>query len=290
MATFHVVGFSGGIDSQACALWVRERFPAEEIILLNSDAGGNEHPITESFVKLYSDSVFPVTVVHAEVRDLGNVGSKDGKTRDRRLEYEETARLSFEKLAYIKGMFPRRKVQFCTEYLKLRPQRRWLDENLADKGHDWERYIGVRRDESQSRRETPDSKWDEYFDCELYYPVASWTKKQCFEYVMDAGEPVNPLYTMGFGRVGCAPCINSSKMDVFNWAMRFPEMIDKVREWEKRVGLTFFPPCVPGMEINFVDDVVAWSKTSRGGKQFFLHVLGEETEFEACSSRYGLCE
>ncbi len=65
MSTFRVVGFSGGIDSQACALWVRERFPAEEIILLNSDAGGNEHPVTEAFIRLYNDTVFPVAIVKA---------------------------------------------------------------------------------------------------------------------------------------------------------------------------------------------------------------------------------
>ena len=39
----HIVGFSGGIDSQACARWVLNRFPVEDVILLNSDAGGNEH-------------------------------------------------------------------------------------------------------------------------------------------------------------------------------------------------------------------------------------------------------
>jgi 7-cyano-7-deazaguanine synthase in queuosine biosynthesis len=46
----HIVGFSGGIDSQACARWVLDRFPGEDVILLNSDAGGNEHPLTTSFV------------------------------------------------------------------------------------------------------------------------------------------------------------------------------------------------------------------------------------------------
>ena len=56
----HVVGFSGGIDSQACALWVRNRFPREDVILLNSDAGGNEHPLTVEFVERYSATVHPV--------------------------------------------------------------------------------------------------------------------------------------------------------------------------------------------------------------------------------------
>lgn len=290
MATFHIVGFSGGIDSQACALWVRERFPRESIILLNSDAGGNEHPVTESFIELYSSTVFPVTVVRAEIRDMGTSGTMPGRIRDRRQEFKEDDLLTFDRLAYLENRFPSRKAQFCTKYLKLAPQKRWITENLANHGHDWVRYAGVRRDESLSRRNRPDVEWDDYYDCELHLPVASWTKKQCFDYCLQAGEPINPLYTMGFGRVGCAPCINSSKQDIRNWVTRFPEMIDKVREWEKFVGRTFFPPCVPGMEINFVDDVVAWAKTARGGRQFELPMLDSEVQPEVCSSKYGLCE
>ena len=29
-------------------------------------------------------------------------------------------------------------------------------------------------------------------------------------------------------------------------------------------------PCVPGLEINWIDEVVDWSKTAWGGKQSFL--------------------
>src|SRR4029077_4844834 len=56
----HIVGFSGGIDSQACALWVRNRFPAQDVILLNTNAGRNESPLTEAFISHYSETVFPV--------------------------------------------------------------------------------------------------------------------------------------------------------------------------------------------------------------------------------------
>lgn len=102
-----------------------------------------------------------------------------------------------------------------------------------------------------------------------------------------ANRRLDELYTLGFDRVGCAPCINSKKSDVLAWAQRFPEMIDKVRVWEKRVGRSFFAPMVPGMEINWIDDVVRWSKTVHGGKQFSLLVLEERP---ACESQYGLCE
>jgi hypothetical protein len=112
----------------------------------------------------------------------------------------------------------------------------------------------------------------------------------CFDYVKHHGEKINELYTLGFGRVGCAPCVNSGKDDILAWVVRFPEMIDKVREWEQRTGHTFFAPIVPGMPdgaYNFIDDVVKWAKTVHGGKQMGLHVLYERP---ACESDYGLCE
>ena len=66
----HIVGFSGGIDSQACALWVRNHFPKDDVILLNSDAGKNEHPLTTEFVNWYSANLHPVITVSAIIADV----------------------------------------------------------------------------------------------------------------------------------------------------------------------------------------------------------------------------
>jgi 3'-phosphoadenosine 5'-phosphosulfate sulfotransferase (PAPS reductase)/FAD synthetase len=286
--TKRIVGFSGGADSQACALWVRQRFPAEDIVLLNTEAGKNEHPLTVEFVEWYSENVFPVTVVTPLIKGLGGRGTKPGKCKERRDEFDDNDELTFDRLAYIKGRFPSHNAQFCTEHLKLAPQRRWCQENLA--GIDFERYTGVRRDESERRKDRPEREWDDYFDCYLNHPLVEWSKDQVFDFLAQAGEEINPLYRMGFGRVGCAPCINSGKEDINNWAIRFPEMIDKVREWERSVGRTFFAPCVPGLEINWVDEVVAWAKTSRGGRQFFLPMVEAVVAAGSCSSKYRLCE
>jgi 3'-phosphoadenosine 5'-phosphosulfate sulfotransferase (PAPS reductase)/FAD synthetase len=285
-----VVGFSGGIDSQAVALWARQTFPQEDILLLNSDAGGNEHPLTEGFIRWYSVNVFPVTVVCALLKDLGDVGTRDGATRERRLTLGEEEPLTFDKLAFVKGIFPSRKAQFCTEYLKLAPQKRWLDDNLTAQGIRYARYIGVRADESNERASCPEQEFDSYFHCMLYRPLFRWTKQQCFDFVRAAGEDINPLYKLGFTRVGCAPCINSSKADIRNWAARFPEMIDKVRRWEQSVGRTFFAPVVPGKDINWIDEVVTWSRTERGGRQFSLPFVEAQAESGTCISKYGLCE
>ena len=282
----HVVGFSGGIDSQAVARWVLNRFPPEDVVLLNSDVGGHEHPFTEEFIQRYSTEVHPVTVVSPIVADLGNRGKKEGTAaKAARDQYRDDDLLTFDVLAKIKGRFPSRKAQFCTEHLKLAPANRWMRENL-EYGQ-WVRYSGVRRDESRKRRDAKIGGWDDYFGCELIQPIADWTKQMCFDYVKGHDEEVNPLYSLGFNRVGCAPCINSSKGDVLNWVQRFPEMIDKVREYERKVGRTFFPPCVPGKELNWIDDVVEWSKTVRGGRQKSLQILYSPP---VCESQYGLCE
>ena len=287
----HIVGFSGGADSQACAGWVLDHFPKEDVILCNSDAGGNEHPLTTEHIQWYSENVHPVVMIKPLVKDLGGAGARSDAVKERRESLGgDDQPLTFADLAYIKGRFPSRKAQFCTEYLKLIPQKRWLAENIPQ-SESYTRYVGVRADESESRKNLPERQWDDYFDCELVRPIKDWTKAMVFEYIKSRGEKVNPLYTLGFGRVGCAPCINSNKEDILNWATRFPEMIDKVREWEKQVGNTFFSPnIIPGKVICWVDEVVAWSKTSHGGKKIPLPFFQAEAESGSCVSKYGLCE
>ena len=282
----HIVGFSGGIDSQACARWVLNRFPKEDVILTNSDAGGNEHPLTTLFVEEYSDQIHPVVRLTAQYQDLW-------KTEDfaETKGYKSTDVLTFEDLIRVKGRAPSIKAQFCTEVLKLRPMKRWLKTEFGPGGRfdgfDYVIYIGVRRDESKRRAEQPFKFWNDWYDCEQQAPLADWTKKMCFDFVQAHKEPINPLYTMGFNRVGCAPCINSGKEDLLNWAVRFPAMIDKIRGWEQRTGRAFFGPSIPGKPIAFVDEIVEWAKTSRGGRQQPFPIFHER---EACESKYGLCE
>lgn len=287
----HIVGFSGGIDSQECLRRIRASYPAEDIIALNTSAGDNEHPLTVAFIAQYSREVFPIIVVPNLTKDMWIT---PGFAEKKGLDGE--APLDFEEMIRLKGRPPSRKAQFCTEILKLRPQRRWVEDNVTD---EYERYTGVRRDESEARADTPDREWDDFFDCYVNHPLAAVAKQVCFDNVLADGEPINPLYSLGFNRVGCAPCINSGKDDVRNWADRFPKMIDKIRGWEQRTGFTFFAPCVPGIRPrldargkwsihNYIDEVVAWSRTDYGGYQF--NMLKVHAPKVSCVSKYGLCE
>jgi 3'-phosphoadenosine 5'-phosphosulfate sulfotransferase (PAPS reductase)/FAD synthetase len=282
----HILGFSGGIDSQAAARYLLNRYPKEDVVLTNSNAGGNEHPITVEHIEWYSANVHPIVRVNAIVSDMW---STPGAAEER--GYDGNQVLTFDLMAKIKGRFPSRRMQFCTEKLKLVPQKRWITEMFGPSGpysgEEFIRYTGVRRDESDARKNAAFREWDTWYDCELYRVIFDWTKKMCFDYVEAHGEKYNELYRLGFGRVGCAPCVNSGKDDIANWAERFPEMIDKVRAWEQRVGRTFFPPCVPGMVMNWIDDVVRWARSARGGRQDMFPIMHER---EACESKYGLCE
>lgn len=287
----HVVGFSGGVDSQACALWVRQRYPAEDVILLNSDAGGNEHPITTAFIEEYSAKHHPVVIVKAEIRDLGNAAKNEIERRG----LNPTDPLTFGLLAELKKFWPTRKMQFCTEFLKVQPMLRWVRENLGPGGFpddppEFERYNGIRRDESEKRRNYPERFFDDVFRCWVNAPLVSWSKEDCFRACKEAGEEVNPLYREGFARVGCAPCVNSTKDDIRQWAARHPEMIDKIREWEQRVGKTFFTTGLPGGAFGSIDQMVDWSRTTRGGKQFSLPIIEAEADAGLCESKWGLCE
>ncbi len=256
----HIVGFSGGIDSQEAAARVIALYGHDDTILMNSDAGGNEDPLTVDFITRYSESVHPVIRVNAIVSDIWvTEGFAETKGLD------GNAILTFKEMIRIKKRPPSRKVQFCTAILKLAPQKRWMQKEFGIggryEGEDYERYTGVRRSESTARKDYPDREHDDYFDCWVNHIIAGLSKEECFEGAKARGEEINPLYMMGFGRVGCAPCVNSGKEDILNWVLRRPLMIDKIREWESDTGYTYFPPMVPGLNMNnTIDQVVEWGE------------------------------
>jgi 3'-phosphoadenosine 5'-phosphosulfate sulfotransferase (PAPS reductase)/FAD synthetase len=252
---------------------------------LNSQAGRWEHTITAKFVADFSRDIAPVIEVIPLVKDIWET---DDWAETRGFDGEQE--LTMELLITIKKRPPSHKAKFCTEILKLRPQRRWIRENFGPggryEGEEYCRYAGVRRDESKTRANTPIEAWDGFFDCELRCPIADWTKAMCFDYVQAHGEPINELYKLGSGRVGCMPCVDNRKEEILNISARFPDEIDKVRGVEQRTGKTFFMPMYRNVT-NSIDDVVRWAKTSRGGRQELFPIMHER---DGCESKYGLCE
>lgn len=199
-------------------------------------------------------------------------------------------------LCVIKGRFPSRKAQFCTQYLKSEPATEYALE-LIDQYGSVVSWQGVRAEESPNRAKLPERE-DKGGGYSVYRPIHKWTAAQVFAMHDKYGIKPNPLYKQGMGRVGCMPCVNANKDEILEISKRFPEQIERINEWEnavsiasKRSNATFFPS--PGAnetarERGNIYQIVQWSQTKRGGK--LLDMFRVNDELLACSSSYGLCE
>ncbi|WP_246203673.1 phosphoadenylyl-sulfate reductase [Streptomyces tailanensis] len=65
---------------------------------------------------------------------------------------------------------------------------------------------GLRRDESETRANTPVVGWDEKRGKVKISPIARWTQDDVDAYVAEHGVLTNPLLMDGYTSVGCAPC------------------------------------------------------------------------------------
>lgn len=216
-----------------------------------------------------------------------------------------------------KGRFPSRRAQFCTEELKIFPIKQHVTGPLLAAGETVISWQGVRASESFSRSLLrPLSQLGGFEDMPgrlyAYRPLLRWTVEEVFAYAARFGIPPNMLYAVGCSRVGCFPCINSSKAEIALVDRVFPEQIDRLEWWEqivsrcaKRGMSTFFnivnDPVMAeewgwsetlgdllsiSHETHGVREMVEWAKTDRGGRQFNLF----PTESLVCSASMGACE
>jgi phosphoadenosine phosphosulfate reductase len=87
----------------------------------------------------------------------------------------------------------------CCNIRKVVPLRKVI----ADYGA-W--VTAIRRDQSAARRDAPIVGWDSKFDLVKVNPLANWTSKQVWKYVIENDVPYNPLHDQGYASIGCWPC------------------------------------------------------------------------------------
>jgi len=330
-----IVSVSGGKDSTATALLAMDRLGRENCRLVFADTG-NEHELTLEYVYDYMPTVFgPIETVKADfTRQIaGKRAYVETKWPLKGVPPDIVARAlgvlhptgnPFLDLCIWKGRFPSRKAQFCTQELKRYPLDNYMLERLAE-GWELSSWRGIRRDESQNRADALEHEraaegWM------IEHPIVAWTAQQTVDFVISRGVRLNPLYSMGMGRVGCMPCINCQKDELNEISKRAPLHIDRIREWERLVGLaakrgwtTFFADAalislveIPGWTKTWIEDEddeepywgwvepdpeifnrlridkrVEWAKTAHGGRQ---QDFIRQQEPAACASAYGLCE
>lgn len=189
-----VVPFSGGKDSQSCLKLATQNYQKDSILALFFDTKF-EHPITYEHV-INSCKKYGVDLVTVNAGSVLDVCTK----------YKR---------------FPDYRNRHCTDELKLRPSK-FFYKHLAINQGGFQVWLGVRSDESLERKkryhgiinsdiytgqEIMPKKYPKYLEklnVLFRFPVIDWGKNEVFEFL--EGEE-NPLYSMGFERVGCFPCL-----------------------------------------------------------------------------------
>jgi len=67
----------------------------------------------------------------------------------------------------------------------------------------------IRRDQSEARGRAPIVGWDAKFNLVKINPLANWTKKDVWNYILANDVPYNPLHDQGYPSIGCWPCTQS---------------------------------------------------------------------------------
>ena len=297
-----VVSVSGGKDSTAMALWLKEQEfeKTNPIFYVFADTGW-EHPDLMDYIENYlNEKVFggALNIVRSKKYPKGMV-----------------------ELVEKRGMFPSRKIRFCTQELKIFPIRDFIDGVRAEYV-DREiplNTIGIRAAESVARSKMLEFEPGTMLDrtrmekplCDTWRPLISFVVKDVIEIHTRNGIAPCPLYlrdTLPASRVGCWPCIMNRKSEIKSVALTDPKRIDEIRALEKIVEIkareryakkgetfeslgytppTFFQSRNGTGEQWPIDKVVEWSKTSYGGKQMELFLPNEE---ERGCQMWGLCD
>lgn len=125
---------------------------------------------------------------------------------------------------------------------------------------------------------------------DLLRPVFDWSAQQVIDYILENGIQPNPLYRMGYKRVGCFPCVMASQQDIYNISVQKPERISYIAGLEQQFNSSFFGPDKISSkyykgEYPLISDVVRYVQSKRAGGSLF-----DDDVATSCMSYYGLCE
>lgn len=203
------VAFSGGKDSVVALDIVQRALPHNEfkVVFGNTDM---EFPTTLDLVE--------------EIKSI---------CRNEEIDFlEASAEMSSKESWEIFGP-PARKVRWCCTVHKTAPVINLLSEKF---GHGKLRCVmitGVRGDESVSRSGYDEMSIGKKMAGQYsFHPILEWSSAEVFLYIYSHNLLINDAYKLGFNRVGCIMCPNSSEKHEFIKHQCFTQLVD---EYCKRI-------------------------------------------------------
>lgn len=296
-----IASVSGGKDSAAMCLWLQEQGIEHDRVFMDT---GWEHDSTYEYLRgPLTDKLGRIIEIKAKAPNpTGRIMEllASGSLRPR-VHAAIMAGNMMVMICIHKGILPS-SARWCTEELKQIPFANYLAAHHSTV--DVISAVGVRSEESKGRAEL--TEWEESagLDCEVWRPLIAWTEQRVIEIHHQHNLRPNPLYLLGANRVGCWPCKYAKKSELRLISEMDPERIALVRDLEMdiadiqagkirargeevehgpswfRVKIGSEPACWP------IDKAVAWSRTTRGGRQ--LELLAAPSD-RGCM-RWGLCD
>lgn len=203
MAKKHVLGISGGKDSAALAVFVRQNYPELEVEYFFTDTGKELPEVYEFLGRLE-----------------GFLGKPIARLNPRR-DFDFWLR-------EYKHFLPSAQTRWCTRQLKLAPFEQWIKPMLAA-GHTVTTYVAIRADEEY--REGYTSK-HENLKVRLPFREVGIDKSAVMEILESSGVGV-PKYYDWRSRSGCTFCFFQQKIEWVRLKERHPEAFEEAKEYEK---------------------------------------------------------
>lgn len=199
----HVLGLSGGRDSAALAVFMRQHHPEIDIEYFFTDTGKELPEVYEFLVKLEGFLGKPILRLNP----------------DRDFDFW---------LKQYNDFLPSPQSRWCTRQLKLRPFEQWIRPSLDD-GVTIYSYVAIRSDEQY--REGYSSKHDNLV-VRLPFKEANVDKPGVLEILDGVGLGL-PSYYEWRTRSGCTFCFFQQKIEWVRLKERHPEYFEEARRYEK---------------------------------------------------------
>lgn len=199
----HVLGLSGGRDSAALAVYMRQHRPELKLEYFFTDTGKELPEVYEYLGRLEG-------FLGQTIRRLNP---------DRDFDFW---------LKQYNDFLPSPQTRWCTRQLKLRPFERWL-RPMLDEGKTIYSYVAIRSDEEY--REGYSSKHDNLI-VKLPFKQAGVDKAGVLEILEGAGLGL-PKYYEWRTRSGCTFCFYQQKIEWVRLKEQHPEAFEEAKTYEK---------------------------------------------------------
>lgn len=207
----HILALSGGKDSAALAVYMREEYPHLDLDYVFIDSGCELPETYEYLDRIRAVLNIDITVLKPE------------KSWDNYWAYAKVKHTNYGSFTYL----PSPQNRWCTEVLKLQPYDVWLQKKYPD--YIIHSYVGLRADEKGDRQGFKAPK----ANIVSHYPfIQKGIGYEFVEKMLDESGLGFPGYYKWRTRSGCYFCFYQTKREWVGLYENHPDLFEKAKQYE----------------------------------------------------------